>query len=299
MARAMTDIHEPTTIHVPGGGRFAESITVASDTQVAFASSGGTLILAGNGTDANLTLSTASAAILDHVEVSESSQRGVVLNGSAKLLALASRFRGNGSDGIAAMDGNGEFYGIDCSIAENVAYGINFGGRGLYLTNSMVGANGRSDAEASGGIWLGPEADLVGVYTSIVGNQSQAPGSQLRCGTGTRVSLINSLFFGPSDTSVSGCNRVELDHSAHSLAALQSSGAANKLLTDGVETTNTWFVDLITGDLRLKSPAAEAGVEWLRDVAQRRADDPDHDFEGNARPSVGQPDWPGADRAQP
>lgn len=291
------DANTPTTAIVLSGERFAETLNVLPGQRLALRSMSGNTELTGNRVGANITVADRGALLLDGFRVTGSTTSGIDIRGDSALYLSKSKVSDHGQDGIAVLDGRAVVHTRDSVVAQNAGWGLRFAGKRLSMVNTMMARNGREGSASGGGILLGNDSDLELLYTTSGANPSTDLNPNLRCAPGTRVNIRNSLLWGDIQKAVQECNRIELQHSAHNINALEALGANNRMLVEGLFEIETWMVDPAVGDLRLRSPKQLPGVAKIADVALRIGGDPAKDFEGEDRPSIGATDWPGADRA--
>jgi hypothetical protein len=191
------------------------------------------------------------------------------------------RLEGNGNAPAIAVDA-ATTYAERIVVVANDGGGIALEtGAELFLSNSVVGANGTGLAERYG---LDANASTFDVrYSTIAGNDGTTTPS-VRCTNGGDGSIRNSIVVGLDPPSIS-CAGIEVATSAIDTDAL--GGADVVVLEDFVL---GWFVDGATGDFHLVRDTL------FEDVAVWEDGDPLVDLDGEPRPARdGAVDVAGAD----
>ncbi|SFD58390.1 hypothetical protein SAMN02745121_00735 [Nannocystis exedens] len=153
------------------------------------------------------------------------------------------------------------------------------------IENSFVTSNGGNFSQY-GGVHVVSGGELDIVYSTIIGNNSDATADSLHCADPGPVTLRNVVLFGQSQATSVSC-----DGATASDSLVDSNLLAGRNVTVEVSAQSAWFKDAASGDFHVKAgaPFAELG-RW-------RTDDPAVDYDGDPRPDVDlAPDWAGADR---
>ncbi|MDC0719487.1 right-handed parallel beta-helix repeat-containing protein [Nannocystis bainbridge] len=281
-AIAVIGTGKPTVVHVKPGPSYKTKIDVGSNLVVAIVGDGPSPAIDVD-VDALLVNDDARVYLKDLRFIGSSMSAGnalVCLN--AEVWADKVEFSSRES---VAIDTIGCALQIRRSrVYANQGGGIRIDKGQTRIENSFITSNGGNFAQY-GGIHV-VTGDLDVVYSSIIGNNSDANADSLHCNDPGTIRLRNVVLFGQSQLTSVTCDGATVSDSL-----VDSSVLAGRNVTVEGAAQSAWFENAAGGDFHAKAgaPFAELG-RW-------RTGDPAVDYDGDPRPDVDMsPDWAGADR---